>query len=81
MNQALVTDELAAIFKDVFDDPALVLQRDMTADDVEGWDSVRMIELIVAAEAKFSVRFTTRETDGLTCVGDFIDLITRKTGG
>ena len=38
-----------------------------------------MVEIIMEAEARFGVTFTTRETDGLKCVGDFIDLIAHKT--
>ena len=79
MDAMQVTAELNAVFRDVFDDPTMQIQRDMTADDVDGWDSARMVEIIIASEARFDVTFTTRETDGLKCVGDLIDLVTRKT--
>ncbi len=81
MNETEITQSLSAIFRDVFEDPALTVSRDMTADDIESWDSARMVDLIIGAEERFNVRFTTRETDGLKCVGDFIDLIARKTDG
>ena len=60
---------------------AIVLSPGTTADDIEGWDSGRMIELIIAAEAKFGVRFTTREVDGMARVADFVETIARKTAG
>ena len=80
MDAMQVTAGLNEVFQDVFDDPTLQVQRDMTADDVEGWDSARMVEIIIATEARFAVTFTTRETDSLRCVGDLIDVVARKTG-
>ncbi len=79
MNAEQVKAELDGVFQDVFDDPAMKIERDMTADDVQGWDSARMVEIIIAAEARFGITFTTRETDSLRCVGDLIDVVARKT--
>ncbi len=79
MDKAQVTTGLNDVFRDIFQDQTLPIERDTTADDVEGWDSARMVEIIMEVEARFGVTFTTRETDGLKCVGDFIDLIARKT--
>ena len=81
MNETEITEKLSAVFRDVFEDPSLALTRDTTADDVEDWDSARMVDLIIGAEERFGVRFTTRETDSLKCVGDFVDLIARKVDG
>ena len=69
------------MFREIFDDEDLVLEPEMTAEDVKGWDSARMVEIITAAESRFGVRFSTREIDRLRCVGDFIDLIERKASG
>lgn len=79
MDAMQVKTELDEVFRDVFDDPTMQIQRDTTADDVDGWDSARMVEIIIASESRFGVTFTTRETDSLKCVGDLIDLVTRKT--
>ena len=79
MDKAQVTTGLNDVFRDIFQDQTLPIERDTTADDVEGWDSARMVEIIMEVEARFGITFTTRETDGLKCVGDFIDLIARKT--
>ena len=79
MDEQQVTGGLTAVFRDVFDDPTMRIERDMTADDVEGWDSARMVEIIIAAESRFGVTFTTRETDSLKCVGNLIDVVVRKT--
>ena len=51
----------------------------MTADDIDGWDSARMVEIIIETEARFGIAFTTRETDRLGCVGDLVDTVVRKT--
>ena len=68
---------LAPLFEDVFGEP-VPLSADLTAEEVEGWDSTRMIELIVAVEARFGIKLTTREVDGLRSVGDLAALIARK---
>ena len=79
MHTDAVQARLATLFREVFDDPALVIDPDTTANDIAGWDSGRMIELIVAAESEFGVRFTTREVDGMARVADFIAIIAAKT--
>ena len=81
--QSMTTNEVEAaltdVFRGVFGRPDLLLGRDMTADDISGWDSARMVEIIIETEARFGVSFTTRETDRLTQVGDLVDLVERKT--
>ncbi len=78
MNRDTVIPPLNAIFQDVFDDPSLEVSDDMTAPDVEGWDSLSHVNLIVAVEKEFKIRLTTAEVRGLSNVGDFIALISRK---
>jgi len=75
-----IIKELTYICRDVFDLPTLELTRDMSANDVKEWDSANNITLIVAAEAKFGVKFRTAEIEELKCVGDFVDLIAAKKG-
>lgn len=70
---------LAVVFQDVFDDDAIVPTPTMTAKDVEGWDSLTHIRLIVSVEKQFSVRFTTAEIGRVENVGDFVSLIEQKT--
>lgn len=72
---------LTALFREVFEDPALVLRPEMTANDVPGWDSGRMVEILMATEEAFGITFTTREVDALARVGDLADTVARKTGG
>ena len=66
-------------FRDVFGDSNLVISDGMTAEDVEQWDSLTHINLIVALEREFRVKFTTGEVSNLKNVGDLVSLIQRKT--
>ena len=79
MHTDAVQARLTTLFREVFGDPDLVIHPETTANDIEGWDSGRMIELIVAAEAEFGIRLTTREVDGMARVADFIAIIAAKT--
>ncbi|MFN8721268.1 MAG: acyl carrier protein [Rhodospirillales bacterium] len=79
MTEAEIHATLTRIFREVFDDPTLVPTRAMAAADVPEWDSFNHVNLIVAAEMAFGVRFRPGEIDGMKNVGDFADLIARKT--
>ena len=74
-----IDNRLNQIMRKVFDDATLAVDRTTTAQDVDGWDSLTHINLIVAVEREFKIRFTTSEVQGLKNVGDLIDLIARKT--
>jgi acyl carrier protein len=78
MNQPQALQGLTEVFRSVFDQPDLVLHEAMTAADVENWDSLNHIDLIVAVERKFKVKFTTREVTGLQTVGDLAELTAKK---
>ena len=69
---------LTEVFRGVFGREGLQLRPDLTPDDVEGWDSFKQIELIVAIEQRFGIQLTSEEMDGLACVGDLANLIARK---
>jgi acyl carrier protein len=71
---------IQAVFQTVFEEPALQITPTMTAEDVEGWDSFAHINLIMALEIKFGVKFRLAELQELNCVGDMIDLIGTKVG-
>lgn len=68
---------LADIFNDVFNRP-IELRPDLTSRDVPGWDSFKQIEIIMATEERFGFSLTTREMDGLRCVGDLAEVVTRR---
>jgi acyl carrier protein len=77
-------NELQAVFQQVFEDEDLVLGDSMTADDVAGWDSLAHINLIIAVEKHFEIRFATAEISGLKMegqnVGTFLRLVQKKLG-
>jgi acyl carrier protein len=65
-------------FREVFDKPAMVLSREMTAKEVAGWDSLNHLRLISALESEFKVRFSTQEIMTMDKVGTLLDIITKK---
>lgn len=69
---------LTDVFRTALDDDSLVLRPDLTANDVATWDSLTHINLIVAVEKEFRIRFTTAEVSGLKNVGEMEVLINAK---
>jgi acyl carrier protein len=78
MTDADILERLTEVFRDVFDNPSLQIGEATTARDVEGWDSIAHVSLIVATERHFGVSFTTKDIQALTCVGDLVRLIARR---
>jgi acyl carrier protein len=72
---------LTTIFHDVFLRDDLTLTAETTANDVDGWDSFKQIEIIMASEEQWKIRFSTRELDAMRSVGDLVRTIAAKTGG
>jgi acyl carrier protein len=79
MNDEEITAKLKPVFERVLEAPDLTLTRQMTANDVEQWDSLRHIQLSDEVERTFSVKFRLREVLKMKNVGDLIDLIHTKT--
>jgi acyl carrier protein len=77
--EAEIYDALTEIFQDVFMRDDLALTPVLSAKDVEGWDSFKMIEIIMAVEERFSIKMTTLELDNLQSVGDLATVILKKT--
>lgn len=73
-----ILEQLTPIFRQVFDDETIVLSRETTADDIDGWDSLSHMNLVVAVELAFKVRFALGELQGLKNVGHLADLVDRK---
>lgn len=66
------------VFRDELEVDDLVLENDTTADDVEEWDSLSHVQLVVALEKAFNIKFTSREILSWDNVGDLIDCIGKK---
>ena len=69
---------LTEIFHDVFLRDDLVLKAELSAKDVQGWDSFKQIEIIMATEEKFGMKFSTRELDSLQNVADLVRAVVAK---
>ena len=78
MSETEVYETLTEVFRDVFMRD-IVVTPTLSAKDIAEWDSFRQIEIILASEAQFRVKFTTREVDSLKCVGDLVKFIVTKT--
>jgi acyl carrier protein len=78
MNGEQILAKTTSVFRDVFDDPSVVITRQTTAADIFGWDSLTHINLIVAIEGEFKIKFTLVEIKPLKNVGDMLDLIQSK---
>ena len=79
MNPAIMA-ELEPIFSDILDLPNLKLRPDSNASNVEGWDSLAHVNLVVAIEKKFKIKFALGELQDLKDVGEMVELIEKKTG-
>jgi len=73
--QVLAT--LTQVFREVFDEEGLVLTLETTANDMEEWDSLNQIKLIIGCEKAFDIRLKPREINGLQNVGEMVDHLIR----
>jgi len=69
---------LTQIFHDLFDDPELSLTPSLTAKDVDGWDSLNHVRLVLSVQKAFGVKFSASEISKLSNVGEFVQLIEAK---
>ena len=73
-----IVSRLTPIFRDVFNDDALVVSEGMTAAEVPTWDSLSNINMIIAVEKAFGVKFSIKDVRNLKNVGELLELIKRK---
>ena len=69
---------LASIFRDVFDDDTIILTPQLAAKDVEDWDSLTHIRLMLAVQKAFNTTFSAAQISQLSNVGELVDLIRAK---
>jgi acyl carrier protein len=79
MTDGEILSGLQEIVREVFDNDAITLTPSTTAADIEGWDSVNHINIVVAAEVRFRIKFKTAELESMKNIGDFIAIIQRQT--
>ena len=73
-----IFDKLIPIFRNVFDDDELIINETTKAEDIDEWDSLAHIRLVISIEKVFELRFTTDEISNLANVGDTAKLIMKK---
>ena len=78
MSRQEIFDEVQEIFRTVFDDEELEISDSTNSEDIEDWDSLKHINLVVAMEKRFQLKFDIKEVGTLKDVGEMIDLIERK---
>ena len=66
------------IFCDIFDDENIVITELTVADDIEDWDSLEHINLVLALEQRFDMRFNMDEVTGMKNVGDMVDIVMNR---
>jgi acyl carrier protein len=80
MAPAEINRKLTGIFRDVLDNDALVLRPDLTADQVQGWDSLAHIRLILSVQKAFGIKFSTAEIGKIKNAGELEALLQNKLG-
>lgn len=78
MERSEILCRMEEIFKDVLDIEEIQLTDDTTADDIDEWDSLSHIQLIVAIEKGFNIKLTAREVRELADVGEMVSCIQSK---
>lgn len=78
MDRTEILNQINLIFRDTLDNEELVIVESTTANDIEEWDSLTHIQLIVAIEKFFKIRFTSKEIQEWKNVSEMIDCINSK---
>lgn len=78
MTREQVYEKLNEVFRDVFDEETIQVNDSTTANDIEDWDSLEHINLIVAVEKSFEIKFTMGEVTGMKNVGAMVDIILER---
>ena len=80
MTREAVFEKLNTIFRDNFDDDEICLTDETSAEDIEDWDSLEQINLVVAIQDAFGIKFNIEEVNAMKNVGEMADAILAKTG-
>ena len=78
MNKKNIINKLKNIFKEIFNDNNIILNNEMTAKDIDNWDSLTHMLLITKIEEDFSIKFKLKELNNLNNVGNLIKIIDEK---
>lgn len=78
MDRDEILKQLALIFEEVLKQPGLKIDYNMSADDIDGWDSLSNMTIISEIEKKWNVHFKLRDIVRMKNIGDMIDVIIRQ---
>lgn len=78
MTREEVFEGLHEVFWDIFDDEDIRIEEGTTAKDIEDWDSLEHINLVVAVEKKFNMKFNMGEVNSMKNVGEMVDIILKR---
>lgn len=81
MERDTIIEKLTQVFHKTFDNTELELSDNMTASDVDNWDSLTHMVLIGDVEKEFDIKFKLKELNKMNTVGHLIDIVVRKTDG
>ena len=70
-----IYEKLNEIFRDIFDDEDIVVTPETNSDSIEDWDSLEHINLVVAIEKAFDLKFSMDEVTGMKDVGEMVEII------
>jgi acyl carrier protein len=79
MDEPQIYARLTEIFQDVFDEDSITVTRELSAKDVDDWDSLTHIRLMLTVEKAFKIKFSAPEIGKLETVGDLVKLIRERT--
>lgn len=75
MTKSEIYAKLTTVFQDVFEDDDIVPTAETTAADVDGWDSLAHVRLILTVQKAFGIKFSAADVAGMKNVGEFVHLI------
>ena len=78
MERSEALERVTKVFIDILDDDSIVLNNETTANDVDEWDSLNHVQLVVGIEKEFKIRFTSQEIQNWNNVGEMIDSIIKR---
>lgn len=81
MTREDIFKELTTIFRDNFDDEDIVLSDDTSSADIDDWDSMEQVNLVVSIQEQFGIKFSIEEVNAMKNVGEMADFILQKVNG
>lgn len=78
MSKEEIYKNLDEVFQDVFDDDTIHVKPETTANDIDDWDSLEHINLVVAIENRFGMKFNMNEVTSMQNVGEMVDIIIER---